>query len=260
MPRQQAPHDRLHHAPSGCLVGSSPRRRRETSRPGRRGHSTPLAHEPAGGVGGAAERRPPDSGVVRIGDTVRRPTGRQSRSFLGLLRDATAGPELARGHEVVCHNDPSPCNYVFVDGHRVSFIGFDHAAPGDRLRDVAYAGWLWTISADDGPPLPVQARTTAADGRRVRPARHVRSAGRRASPAGGEPRGRAYPAGKSPDPTVAEYGRTSATRQREQLAWLREHADAFRAALATGESRPADWVACSRSCSPARRAPARRRC
>ena len=45
---------------------------------------------------------------------------------------------------------------------------------------------------------------------------------------------------RSLDPAVADYGRVSATWQREQMAWLREHADAFRAALATGASRPAD--------------------
>ena len=45
---------------------------------------------------------------------------------------------------------------------------------------------------------------------------------------------------RSPDPAVAEYGRASATWQREQMAWLREHADTFRAALATGASCPAD--------------------
>jgi len=37
----------------------------------------------------------------------------------------------------------------------VAAAGIDRlVARVDRLRDVAYAGWLWTISADDGPPLP----------------------------------------------------------------------------------------------------------
>ena len=59
--------------------------------------------------------------------------------LLHRLHDATAGCDLAAGHEVVCHNDPSPCNYVFVAGQPAAFIDFDHAAPGERLRDVAYA-------------------------------------------------------------------------------------------------------------------------
>jgi Ser/Thr protein kinase RdoA (MazF antagonist) len=78
--------------------------------------------------------------------------------LLRRLHDATAGSELAGDREVVCHNDPSPCNHVFAHGTPVALIDFDHAAPGDRLRDVAYAGWLWTLSADDGPPPIEQAR------------------------------------------------------------------------------------------------------
>ena len=153
------------------------------------------------------------AGVVRVGDTVRRPGGAHSAFVDRLLRhldavgfesapralgvdergrdvltfiagwvppnldhfpdgtltavarllrrfhDATAGSEFAAGHEVVCHNDPSPCNVVFVAGRPVALIDFDAAAPGARLRDVAYAGWLWTLSADDdAPPVAEQAR------------------------------------------------------------------------------------------------------
>src|SRR5262249_39644090 len=79
--------------------------------------------------------------------------------LLRALHDATAGSALAGEHEVVCHNDPSPCNYVFVAGGAVALIDFDHAAPGARLRDLAYAGWLWVLSADDdAPAVPEQAR------------------------------------------------------------------------------------------------------
>ena len=140
------------------------------------------------------------AGVVRVGDTTRRPSGPHSAFVSRLLRhleavgfdgapralgvdergrdvltfvdgwvppnldhfpdgtlvaaarllrrfhDATAGSELAAGHEVVCHNDASPCNAVFVAARPVALIDFDHAAPGARQRDVAYAGWLWTLS------------------------------------------------------------------------------------------------------------------
>ena len=142
------------------------------------------------------------AGVVRIGDSVRRPTGPHSpfvhallthvgaNGFIGAprllgidhqgremlsfidgwvppnldhfaddvlaqaarllrtLHDTTAGTELAGDQEVVCHNDPSPCNYVFRGDQPIALIDFDHAALGPRLRDVAYAGWLWAISAD----------------------------------------------------------------------------------------------------------------
>jgi hypothetical protein len=43
---------------------------------------------------------------------------------------------------------------------------------------------------------------------------------------------------RAPDLAVPRYGRASATWQREQIAWLREHADAFGAALTTDAGRP----------------------
>jgi len=136
-------------------------------------------------------------GVVRVGDTVRRPVGPQSKfvhellshlevvgfrgapRFHGLdekgreildyikgevpadlgwlddaqiaggarllreLHDATAGSSLARGREVVCHGDASPCNAVFSEGIPVAWIDFDGAYAGRRMADVGYAAWAW---------------------------------------------------------------------------------------------------------------------
>jgi aminoglycoside phosphotransferase (APT) family kinase protein len=50
--------------------------------------------------------------------------------------DAKAGSDFAGLGEVVCHNDFSPCNFVFRDGRPVGIIDFDTAAPGPRLPDV----------------------------------------------------------------------------------------------------------------------------
>jgi Phosphotransferase enzyme family len=55
------------------------------------------------------------------------------------LHDATAGSALAGAEEVVCHNDLSPCNTVFVKGMPAAFIDFDEAAPGTRSQDLGYA-------------------------------------------------------------------------------------------------------------------------
>jgi hypothetical protein len=44
---------------------------------------------------------------------------------------------------VVCHNDLSPCNFVFRAGTPVAIIDFDAAAPGTRADDLGYAAWLW---------------------------------------------------------------------------------------------------------------------
>lgn len=45
--------------------------------------------------------------------------------------------------EVICHNDLSPCNFVFRGGHPIAMIDFDAAAPGLRAHDLGYAAWLW---------------------------------------------------------------------------------------------------------------------
>jgi aminoglycoside phosphotransferase (APT) family kinase protein len=62
--------------------------------------------------------------------------------------DATVA--LAQDAEVICHNDLSPCNFVFRDAVPVAIIDFDTAAPGARVADVGYAAWLWlNIGLDD---------------------------------------------------------------------------------------------------------------
>jgi hypothetical protein len=156
-------------------------------------------------------------GVVRIGDTVRRPptlnsdfvrrllqhlaargfgaaprwlgTDEQGRDVLSFL-DGSVPSELefhddetltqaaflirrfheasaalvatpaasAVGIEVICHNDLSPCNFVFSGGVPFAIIDFDAAAPGSRAHDLAYAAWLWL---DLGSP-----DATAAEQRR----------------------------------------------------------------------------------------------
>ncbi len=134
-------------------------------------------------------------GVVRVGDTVRRPSGPHSPFVARLLRHlhdagfdaapkslgtddlgrdvfgfiegivpidlgwhgdpvlAAAACLIRRFHdttvslmpkvEVICHNDLSPCNFVFVDAVPRAIIDFDAAAPGRRLDDLGYAAWLW---------------------------------------------------------------------------------------------------------------------
>jgi Ser/Thr protein kinase RdoA (MazF antagonist) len=96
---------------------------------------------------------PPDLDPA-IPDETLRAAGRMIRRF----HDATAGTEIAGAGEVVCHNDLSPCNFVFREGKPVGIIDFDAASPGDRLQDVGYALFLWLNLGTDGQPLPVQAR------------------------------------------------------------------------------------------------------
>ncbi|MBF2066996.1 MAG: phosphotransferase [Calothrix sp. C42_A2020_038] len=59
------------------------------------------------------------------------------------FHDVTEGCKLAGSEEIVCHNDLSPCNFVFINDKPTSIIDFDMAAPGTRIFDLAYAAWLW---------------------------------------------------------------------------------------------------------------------
>jgi hypothetical protein len=52
-------------------------------------------------------------------------------------------PDPAR-HEVICHNDFAPYNFVYKDGIPIAVLDFDLAGPGPRLKDVAYAVY-WTV-------------------------------------------------------------------------------------------------------------------
>jgi phosphotransferase family enzyme len=71
---------------------------------------------------------------------------------------ATVGSPLAGREETVCHNDLSPCNFVFRYGVPVGIIDFDTAAPGKRLHDIGYAIFLWLNLGTDGPASIEQAR------------------------------------------------------------------------------------------------------
>jgi hypothetical protein len=78
-----------------------------------------------------------------------------SARLLRRFHDATAGSELARGEQVVCHNDFGPWNLVWRVGLPVAIIDFDYAAPGSRIDDLGYAVWkhlnlgLIDLSADE---------------------------------------------------------------------------------------------------------------
>ena len=59
------------------------------------------------------------------------------------LHDLTARWDGRGAADIVCHGDPSPCNFVFRQGQPYALIDFDAAHPGRRAEDVGYAAWLW---------------------------------------------------------------------------------------------------------------------
>ena len=45
--------------------------------------------------------------------------------------------------QTVCHNDLSPCNFMFKNELPYSVFDWDAAAIGDPINDIAYAAWMW---------------------------------------------------------------------------------------------------------------------
>ena len=65
------------------------------------------------------------------------------------FHDMTAACKLAGSEEIICHNDLSPCNFVFINDTPKAIIDFEMAAPGTRIFDLAYAAWLWLDIGND---------------------------------------------------------------------------------------------------------------
>jgi Ser/Thr protein kinase RdoA (MazF antagonist) len=128
------------------------------------------------------------TGVVRIGNTVHRPSSARAAfvhellnhldvppelgdfsdaqlvaaaRLLRKLHDATLDCSLRDRHDIVCHGDASPCNCVFVDGMPTAFIDFDNAHAGSRLDDLGYAAWLWIDIGDDDLSVDRQGQRVA---------------------------------------------------------------------------------------------------
>lgn len=74
----------------------------------------------------------------------------EAARLLRRFHDVTAASELADAAEVVCHNDISPVNTVFIEERPIALIDFDMAGPGAPIRDVSYGLFLWLNLGWDG--------------------------------------------------------------------------------------------------------------
>ncbi len=68
--------------------------------------------------------------------------------------------------EVICHGDFAPYNCVFDQGKLVGVIDFDHAHPGERAWDLAYA--IYRFAPLTAPSNPENYGTVEEQGRRAR--------------------------------------------------------------------------------------------
>jgi aminoglycoside phosphotransferase (APT) family kinase protein len=167
---------------------------------------------------------PPDLGTWSNEQLVR------AAELICRFHDATAGSVLASEKEVVCHNDLSPCNTVFVKGIPSAFIDFDEASPGSRGQDLGYALWLFLDLGAEGADIHTQGRIRMMcdaygleDGfdaigaiARSQRATLERSLGRLRS-------------GRS-ESTIA-YARDSVRWIRGEMAWLKAHWNELEAAM-----------------------------
>ncbi len=87
---------------------------------------------------------------------------RRAAQIIRSLHDALSSfPGLPDGM-TVCHNDLSPCNFVFCDGMPCAVIDWDAASAGHPLDDLAYAAWMWLdIGNDENDPAAVHERMNA---------------------------------------------------------------------------------------------------
>ncbi|MCF6099442.1 phosphotransferase [Mesorhizobium muleiense] len=77
-----------------------------------------------------------------------------TKDFLILESDDwTFSYQDRRRHEVICHNDFAPYNFVFSARIPYAVIDFDLAGPGPRLRDVAYAAYWMTPLCFSAPEI-----------------------------------------------------------------------------------------------------------
>jgi len=93
---------------------------------------------------------PTDLGTYK-GDDQWRPTDRQlheaGRIIKTLHESLSDFPGCLDG-QTVCHNDLSPCNFMFLNDIPYAVFDWDAAGIGDPLDDIAYAAWMWSCIGD----------------------------------------------------------------------------------------------------------------
>ncbi|MBI9113613.1 phosphotransferase [Sanguibacter suaedae] len=82
---------------------------------------------------------------------------------LAARRDLVWGLPVHEPVDVVCHNDSAPYNMTFADGRVTGLFDWDTAAPGPRIRDLAYLAYRLAPFTDDAPHLTTTDRLERTD-------------------------------------------------------------------------------------------------
>lgn len=99
-----------------------------------------------------------------VPDDIGNTTPRQLCEFMKIVRRFhDLSSRFTRTNQVVCHNDLSPCNTVFVDKTPVAIIDWDSARIGERWEDLSYILWLWiNIGSHDRRKIDILGQMIAA--------------------------------------------------------------------------------------------------
>jgi hypothetical protein len=77
-------------------------------------------------------------------------------------------PDVTK-HEVICHNDFAPYNFIYQAEAPIAVVDFDLAGPGPRLRDVAYGVyWLTPLSFHSADQVAFAEADLRAGSRRLK--------------------------------------------------------------------------------------------
>lgn len=78
----------------------------------------------------------------------------EAGKIIRCLHDALSDFPGCSLFQTVCHNDLSPCNFMFTNEIPYAVFDWDSAQIGNPSDDLAYAVWMWCdIGNEDNSPL-----------------------------------------------------------------------------------------------------------
>ena len=73
---------------------------------------------------------------------------RAAAKLIRVVHDALKSFPGCKPNQTICHNDLSPCNFMFKDEMPYAIFDWDALSFGDSLDDLAYVVWMWCDLGD----------------------------------------------------------------------------------------------------------------